>query len=104
MYDSVLEAQNLALDLIKEGSSCKDVMLSVCKTFEARGYPTVRQLGMRKTVKGAAEARHRGFIHSLGHGVGLTIGERPYRSISSDYPVTTGMPGHVELVRSGPTG
>ncbi|TMI62395.1 aminopeptidase P family protein [Candidatus Bathyarchaeota archaeon] len=96
MYDSVLEAQNLALDLIKEGASCKDVMLSVCNSFESRGYPTVRQLAMRKTVKGAAEARHRGFIHSLGHGVGLTIGERPYLSISSDYPLTKGMAVTVE--------
>ncbi|TMI44309.1 M24 family metallopeptidase [Candidatus Bathyarchaeota archaeon] len=96
MYDSVLEAQNLALDMIKEGASCKDVMLSVCNSFEARGYPTVRQLATGKAGKGTVEARHRGFIHSLGHGVGLTIGERPYLSISSDYPLTKGMAVTVE--------
>jgi len=96
MYDSVLEAQNLALDLIHEGAGCKDVMLSVCKSFEARGYPTVRQLATGKRGKAAAEARHRGFIHSLGHGVGLTIGERPYLSISSEYPLTKGMAVTVE--------
>ena len=96
MYDSVLEAQNLALDIIHEGASCKDVMLSVCNAFEGRGYPTARQLATGKASKGAADARQRGFIHSLGHGVGLTIGERPYLSISSDYPLTKGMAVTVE--------
>ena len=71
-------------------------MLSVCNSFEARGYPTVRQLATGKAGKGTVEARHRGFIHSLGHGVGLTIGERPYLSISSDYPLTKGMAVTVE--------
>lgn len=96
MYDSVLEAQNLALDQIQEGASCKEVMLNVCKSFEARGYPTVRQLATAKGGKKAATARNTGFIHSLGHGVGLTIGERPYLSISSDYPLTKGMAVTVE--------
>jgi Xaa-Pro aminopeptidase len=96
MYDSVLEAQNLALDMIKEGVSCKDTMLSVCNSFEARGYPTVRMLATGKAGKGSGAARNRGFIHSLGHGVGLTIGERPYLSISSDYPLTKGMAVTVE--------
>ncbi len=73
MYDAVQEAQTLALDMVKEGAPCRELMLNVCKLFEKRGYPTARQL-----VKGNKEARTRGFIHGLGHGVGLTIGERPY--------------------------
>jgi Xaa-Pro aminopeptidase len=96
MYDSVLEAQTLALDQIREGASCKEVMLNVCKSFEARGYPTVRQLATAKGGRKARAARNTGFIHSLGHGVGLTIGERPYLSISSDYPLTKGMAVTVE--------
>ncbi|HZD12991.1 MAG TPA: Xaa-Pro peptidase family protein [Candidatus Binatus sp.] len=94
MYDCVLEAQNLALDSIKEEASCKEVMLQVCKSFEKRGYPTVRQLF--SGGKSARAARSRGFIHSLGHGVGLTIGERPYLSLTSDYPLTRGMAVTVE--------
>ena len=31
-----------------------------------------------------------GFIHSLGHGVGLTIGERPYLSLQSTDPLKSG--------------
>lgn len=76
MYQSVLEAQSLALDMVKEGAPCRELMLSVCKLFENRGYPTARQL-----AKGNKEARTRGFMHGLGHGVGLTIGERPYLSL-----------------------
>lgn len=76
MYDAVIEAQTLAIDQVKENAPCRDLMLSVCKLFERRGYPTARQL-----VSGRKEARSRGFIHGLGHGVGLTIGERPYLSL-----------------------
>ena len=76
MYESVLEAQTLALDQVKEKVPCNEVMLNVCTLFERRGYPTVKQL-----VSGGKAARSRGFIHSLGHGVGLTIGERPYLSL-----------------------
>src|SRR6059036_2914374 len=76
MYDAVLEVQTSALDMVKEEIPCKEMMASACKIFERKGYPTARQL-----VKGNKEARTRGFIHGLGHGVGLTIGERPYLSL-----------------------
>ncbi len=60
-------------DVVRAG---KDMMTNACKIFELKGYPTARQL-----VKGNKEARTRGFMHGLGHGVGLTIGERPYLSL-----------------------
>ena len=82
MFDSVLDAQTAALDMIREQVPGKDVMVNVCKLFEKRGYPTVRSL-----VKGNKEARTRGFIHGLGHGVGLTIGERPYLSLFTKEPL-----------------
>jgi len=73
MYDTVYEVQMNAVDMVKENAPCRELMLTACKLFESHGYPTARQL-----IKGNKEARVRGFIHSLGHGVGLTIGERPY--------------------------
>lgn len=82
MYDSVLEAQTSALDMIREEAPCKEIMINVCKIFEKAGYPTVRSL-----LKGDKEARTRGFIHGLGHGVGLTIGERPYLSLFAKEPL-----------------
>src|SRR6266571_1596528 len=76
MYDAVLEAQTSALDMVREQASCSEMMIEVCKLFEKKGYPTARLL-----AKGNKEARVRGFMHGLGHGVGLTIGERPYLSL-----------------------
>ncbi len=76
MFDAVLEAQIAALDMVKEQAACRDLMTQVCEIFEKRGWPTARQL-----VQGNKEARVRGFVHGLGHGVGLTIGERPYLSL-----------------------
>src|SRR5439155_5353308 len=76
MYDAVLEAQTSALDMVREQASCSEMMIQVCKLFEKKGYPTPRLL-----AQGNKEARVRGFMHGLGHGVGLTIGERPYLSL-----------------------
>ena len=76
MYDAVLEAQTTALDMVEEEAPCRYLMTKVCEIFEKHGWPTARQL-----VEGNKEARVRGFMHGLGHGVGLTIGERPYLSL-----------------------
>src|SRR5437879_12549142 len=76
MYDAVLEVQTSALDMVKEQVPCNEMMANACKTLEMKGYPTARQL-----VKGSKEAPTRGVMHGLGHGVGLTIGERPYLSL-----------------------
>ncbi len=76
MYDAVLEAQTHALDMVKEQVPCREMMIQACRLFEKKGYPTARLI-----AKGNKEARVRGFMHGLGHGVGLTIGERPYLSL-----------------------
>ncbi len=76
MYETVLEAQSTALDMVEVGVPCNDMMAKACSLFEKRGWPTARQI-----IKGNKEARVRGFMHGLGHGVGLTIGERPYLSL-----------------------
>src|SRR5260370_12574692 len=80
MYDAVLEVQTSALEMVKEQVPCKQMMASACKIFERKGDPTARQL-----VKGSKEARTHGFMHGLGDGVGLAIGERPQSSLSGKY-------------------
>jgi Xaa-Pro aminopeptidase len=65
MYKAVLEAQNAALALVKEGVACKDVHNRVCDIFEEQGYETIRKGGKK------------GFLHSTGHGVGLNVHENP---------------------------
>lgn len=65
MCEAVLEAQNAALVLVKEGVPCKEVHNLVCDIFEERGYETIRKGGKK------------GFLHSTGHGVGLNVHENP---------------------------
>jgi len=69
MYQAVLDAQNVAFDIIRAGVTGEDVHNAVCDLFEERGYGTER--------KGAKT----GFIHSTGHGVGIEIHEGPSLSI-----------------------
>jgi Xaa-Pro aminopeptidase len=62
IYKAVLEAQETGLEMIKSGITGKDVHARVCEVFEEKGYP---------------EKDEKGFIHSTGHGVGLSLHELP---------------------------
>ncbi len=93
MYDAVLETQLDALDRIKEGGSGKDVMNHACDVLESHGYLTYRDL-----TRGNKKASTEGFTHSLGHGMGLTIGERPVLSLAADDELK---PGAIVTVEPG---
>jgi Xaa-Pro aminopeptidase len=79
MFDTVREVQIRTLDSIKEGAQASKVMNLACDLFKRHGFKTIRAV-----LRGDRNATRVGFIHSLGHGVGLTIGERPYLSLFSD--------------------
>jgi len=79
IFETVREVQTRMLDLIEEGTEAMKVMSLACDLFERYGFKTSRAL-----LKGDKDAATRGFIHSLGHGVGLSIGERPNLSLYSD--------------------
>ena len=66
MYEAVREAQEQAIAQVRAGADGKDIYDSVCRHFNAEGYPT------RISTKGGE-----GFIHGLGHGVGIDIHEPP---------------------------
>jgi len=72
MHGAVLGAQELALEAIRPGVKGDTVHNMVCDYFESRGYGTQR--------KGSKT----GFIHGLGHGVGLEVHERPYLRIGGE--------------------
>jgi len=93
MHETVLEAQLAALDNLREGANAKAVTELVCSIFEKKGYKTQRDI-----VKGDEKARTHGFTHSLGHGIGLTIGERPNLSVLVDENLKD---GHVTSVEPG---
>ncbi|AAB89220.1 MULTISPECIES: Xaa-Pro peptidase family protein [Archaeoglobus] len=62
MYKAVVDAQEKALSMIRDGVDAKDVHQAVKDTLNSHGF---------KTEKGE------GFIHSTGHGVGLEVHEEP---------------------------
>jgi Xaa-Pro aminopeptidase len=61
MYTALREAKQLAISHIKSGVSGTDLHQLVVDFFKDRGY----------------ESNSRGFVHNLGHGVGLQIHEQP---------------------------
>ncbi len=85
MYDDVLQAQQTALDQIKENNSGKTISESVCDVLERKGYKTPRYYMKHPNI-----AMEEGYIHGLGHGVGLTIGESPYLSLVREYILKEG--------------
>ena len=66
MYNTVLEAQEMAICEVKSGAQGKDIDQKVRDFFDKSGYPT-----------NIAKRPVSGFIHSLGHGVGIEIHEEP---------------------------
>jgi Xaa-Pro aminopeptidase len=81
LYEAVAGAQALGKSLIRPGVAGKDVHQAVVDYFAELGYA----------------AKNEGFIHSLGHGVGLEIHEQPSLSPSGGELVA----GHVVTVEPG---
>jgi Xaa-Pro aminopeptidase len=84
MYRLVHEAQEKALKAIRPGNPCKLIDDIVCDVFEKHGFGTTRTRS--KT----------GYIHSVGHGVGLDIHEAPRLSQTSAFTLQPGMVVTVE--------
>ena len=85
MYEVVQQAQSDAVDSLRAGVTGEATMNRACDVIERAGFDTVRQIYVGKEKRVTS-----GFIHSLGHGVGLTIGESPSLSFNSRTPLKTG--------------
>ena len=68
VHADVLEAHRMAAEQMIAGTPASSYQTLVCDFFEARGYDTAR-----KTPSTVA-----GYVHSLGHGVGLDVHEKPF--------------------------
>jgi len=83
IYSTVKEAMTLIMKEIRVGMSGAELYHLVCDFFEAKGYPTLR----------GDPAITSGFVHSLGHGVGLEVHEPPFLASAprGDQEITPGM-------------
>jgi len=66
-YRHVADAFDIAVETFRPGVDAKDLQIAVMEYFESAGHPTVR----------SHPGTSVGYVHSLGHGVGLNIHERP---------------------------
>ncbi len=67
----VLEAFTTAAESVRAGTPASSYQHKVCDFFEERGFATIR----------SNSATTDGYVHGLGHGVGLDVHERPSFSI-----------------------
>lgn len=90
LYAQCREAFDAAMGWIAVGKPCRDGQETVCEVFERQGHGTPR------SQPGLTE----GYVHGLGHGVGLAVHEGPsLAGPPSNTAVVT--PGHVVSVEPG---
>jgi Xaa-Pro aminopeptidase len=75
---------------LRLGLPCRDLQIMTCDYFAAQGHPTPL----------SHPGTHVGYVHSLGHGIGLDIHEEP-RLSSSAGNATVLQAGHVFSVEPG---
>jgi Xaa-Pro aminopeptidase len=75
LHGHVRKALEIAYESIKPGSA--DAHANVVEYFHSKGFPTLDH------HEGPGHPE-RGFIHGLGHGVGLQVHERPWISRRAD--------------------
>ena len=90
VYEQVKEIFDRTMAAARAGLPCRDLQQMTLDYFEAKGHPTAR------THPGG----HDGYVHSLGHGVGLDVHEGPSLSIAAGN-VAHLAPGHVVSIEPG---
>ena len=68
LYQDVHEVYDLVMKKLEEGIAARELQKYTCSLFEARGHQTVESDPQIK----------QGYVHSLGHGLGLNVHERPW--------------------------
>jgi len=90
LYADVLSVYRQVRGELAVGRTCAEYQARACELFEAQGHATVAK----------NPATEEGYVHSLGHGVGLHIHERPWFNASMQTQDTL-QPGMVFTVEPG---
>lgn len=89
-YEDVRHTYQTVLNELKPGALTRHYMHRACDLFEERGYPTMR----------SHPSTQKGFVHGLGHSLGLNIHERPQFSLFATDQERL-LPGMVMTVEPG---
>ncbi len=68
IYDDVLDVYHQIMSELKANTPCKPYQDRTCDLFEAKGHPTIK----------SNPQTQEGYVHSLGHGLGLHVHESPW--------------------------
>lgn len=90
LYEDVYAVYKQIMDDLEAGVHCPAYQERTCELFEAQGHPTIR----------TNPQTQEGYVHSLGHGIGLNVHERPYFGTSATEADRTD-PGTVFTVEPG---
>lgn len=86
LYQTVKDAQEEAIERVKDGADGMKIHQGICARFDKAGYKT-----------GVVNGRMQGYFHGTGHGVGLDIHEAPRISRTGSLL----QEGHVVTVEPG---
>lgn len=90
LYDDVISVHQAAIANLRAGELFRDSQELACRLFAEKGHATILE------NSSAVE----GYVHSLGHGVGLDVHESPFCGISST-PNDRLLPGVVFTIEPG---
>lgn len=92
VYDDVRTTYDSIMQALKAHEATAQYQDQTCDLFEAQGHPTIRQ----------NQATQEGYVHSLGHGLGLHVHEAPwFRSGAGASPNDVLNPGVVVTIEPG---
>jgi len=89
-WDQTKEIFDKVMDSLAIGLPCRDFQIMTCEYYESKGHPTPM----------SAPGSHEGYVHGLGHGIGLDIHEGPSLSHATGNDSVL-QPGHVFSVEPG---
>jgi Xaa-Pro aminopeptidase len=71
LYQDVKYVYDTVMTELEKDVEAPQYQVRTCELFEERGHPTIRQNSQLQS----------GYVHSLGHGLGLDVHERPWFSM-----------------------
>ncbi len=74
LYENVTSTYSKVTHELQSGRAFKDYQQMTCESFTSQGHPTIQE----------DPQTQQGYVHSVGHGIGLNIHERPWSGINSD--------------------
>ena len=68
LYEDVLAVYQTILDELEPGTHCPEYQRRACELLAEKGHPTIQ----------SDPQTQNGYVHSLGHGLGLNVHQRPW--------------------------